>query len=77
MKTDCSIVSDLLPLYVEDLVSAETAEYIDRHVAECPQCQAELAGLKEGAGVPTGESKPIPRGDTAKPFKRTMKRMSR
>ena len=42
MKTECSVVRDLLPLYVEDMVSTETAQYVKSHLAECPECQAEL-----------------------------------
>ena len=32
MKTECSIVKDLLPLYVEDMVSEETAQYVSDHL---------------------------------------------
>ena len=28
MNNECSIVRDLLPLYVEDMVSAETGEFV-------------------------------------------------
>lgn len=36
---ECKIVEDLLPLYAEDLVSAETAEFIDEHCANCVHCR--------------------------------------
>ena len=45
MKTECSIVRDLLPLYVEDMVSAETAQYMREHLQTCAECEAELANL--------------------------------
>lgn len=77
MKTECSIVGDLLPLYVEDLVSTETAEYIKEHLDNCPKCQAEFASLKEGAGVPKTENKPTPQINSTKPFQKIMKRMNR
>ena len=77
MKTDCSIVSDLLPLYVEDMVSKETAEYINQHIEQCPKCKAELAGLKGGGAMPTHQEDAPAKVDTAKPFQKTMKRMNR
>ena len=48
MKTECSVVRDLLPLYIEDMVSAETAQYVNEHLKNCDECQAELANFKEG-----------------------------
>ena len=77
MKIECSIVSDLLPLYVEDLVSAETAQHIKEHLKICPKCQAELTSLKEGVGLPKGENAPVSNPKAEKSFQKTMKRMSR
>ena len=77
MKTECSVVRDLLPLYVEDMVNPETAQYVKSHLAECAECQAELANLREGAELSTVEAKPVTRYEDAKPFKKMMKRMNR
>lgn len=77
MKTECSVVRDLLPLYVEDMVSPETAHYVKSHLADCSECQAELANLKEGAGLSAVEAKPATSSEDAKPFKKMMKRMNR
>lgn len=38
MKTDCSIAEDLLPLYNEELVHDETADWIEAHLKTCPNC---------------------------------------
>ena len=40
MNKDCKIVGDLLPLYAEDMVSDETKEYVECHLAECEECRA-------------------------------------
>ena len=77
MKTECSVVRDLLPLYVEDIVSPETAQYVKSHLAECPECQAELDSLKEGEGLTAIEKKPSVDTKDAKSFKAVMKRMNR
>ena len=77
MKTECSIVMDLLPLYVEELVSEQTAEYVSRHLGECPNCQAEFNIMKGGAKIEISESVPAPKVDNIPPFKKVMKRMNR
>lgn len=77
MKTECSIVRDLLPLYVEDMVNPESAEYIRSHLAECPECRAELDALTSEEKPTVPQSNTTPRIDEAKPFKRIMKKMNR
>lgn len=36
---ECKIVQDLLPLYVEDLVSEETKAFVDSHCEGCENCE--------------------------------------
>ena len=73
MRTECSIIRDLLPLYVEDMVSEDTAAYIVEHLDTCDECKAELERLKRSAEIAVVEEKP----DSAKPFKKIMKKMNR
>lgn len=47
MKNECSIVCDLLPLYAEDMVSEDTAEFVKEHLGNCPSCRAELEKLRK------------------------------
>lgn len=47
MKSECSIVCDLLPLYAEDMVSEDTAEFVKEHLGNCPTCRAELEKLRK------------------------------
>lgn len=60
MKQECSIVRDLLPLYVEDMVSPETAEFVGGHLAACETCQAEYQSLRQPPDVtpPAQEERP-------------------
>lgn len=60
MKQECSIVRDLLPLYVENMVSPETAEFVRGHLAACETCQAEYQSLRQPPDVtlPTQEERP-------------------
>ena len=48
MKNECSIVLDLLPLYVEGMVSEDTAAFMEEHLEHCPACAAEHSAMKEG-----------------------------
>ena len=32
MRNECNIIRDILPLYIEDMVSAETAELVEEHL---------------------------------------------
>ena len=51
MKNECSIVRDILPLYIENMVSEETAVFIKEHLETCPACTAEFEAMKTGATV--------------------------
>ena len=51
MKNECSVVRDILPLYLENMVSEETAESIKEHLENCPDCAAEFEAMKSGKTV--------------------------
>ncbi len=39
-ERECAVVQDLLPLYRDGLLSAESVRFVEEHVARCPSCQA-------------------------------------
>ncbi len=47
MKTDCEIVRDLLPLYVDEICSEKSRELVDEHLQECGECSEMLRKLKK------------------------------
>lgn len=51
MKNECSIVRDILPLYLENMISDETGAFVKEHLKDCPECTAELEALKAGPKV--------------------------
>ena len=51
MKNECSIVYDLLPLYLENLVSEDTEQFIKNHLASCSKCALELETMKTGEQI--------------------------
>ena len=46
MNNECSVVRDLLPLYADDVCSAASREFVEKHLPECPECTAELEKLR-------------------------------
>lgn len=38
--SNCKLVKDLIPLYVEGLTSEESTQLIEQHIAECSDCQS-------------------------------------
>lgn len=46
MKNECSYVRDVLPLYLENMVSEETGAFVKEHLEKCPECTTELEAMK-------------------------------
>lgn len=61
MNKNCSVVMDLLPLYVDDICRDETVSFIEEHINECDTCQRELDSLKEDIAVFPSEKNDIKR----------------
>ena len=76
MNTECSIIKDLLPLYVEDMVAEETAQFVKEHIEKCPECRAELENLGKPTNIPRIEANPT-EPDTKRSFKKIMQRINR
>ena len=47
MKTDCEIIRDLLPLYVDDICSDKSRALVDEHLQECDECSGLLCRLRK------------------------------
>lgn len=43
---DCNVILDLLPLYLDDCCSAESAELIESHLKNCKSCSKALENMK-------------------------------
>lgn len=77
MKTECNIVRDLLPLYLENMVSDESSRYISNHLDECPACQKELERMKAGEFPTSLAADSVIEKGNNKSFQIIMKRMNR
>lgn len=47
MKISCDVIRDLLPLYAEDMVSADSKKIVEDHLRGCPSCVKALNELRE------------------------------
>jgi hypothetical protein len=51
MKNECNIIRDILPLYVEDMVSADTSAFVEEHLEKCAECRADWENLKKTSQI--------------------------
>lgn len=47
MTYDCQLIEDLLPLYVDGLLSGASRDLVDDHLATCADCRDLLSSLEE------------------------------
>lgn len=55
-KLSCNAARDLLPLYVDGVLSPETAQEVRRHLETCEKCREEHARLTGTLTLPANES---------------------
>ena len=49
MSNKCNLIKDILPLYVENMVSADTREFVSKHLEHCEECYAEFEHMRKPA----------------------------
>lgn len=47
MRNECSIIRDLLPLYTENMVTSDTADFVEEHLKSCEACRKEYEQARE------------------------------
>lgn len=72
-KVRCSIVQDLLPLYIDGAVSPQTAEAVKQHLNTCPNCQKEYSSMTGTLTLPVSRVLAGESARTLKAFKRRWK----
>ena len=48
MKIPCGLAEDLLPLYLDQVCSPDSAALVQAHLHHCPACRQRLASLRQG-----------------------------
>ena len=51
-KISCHIIQDILPLYVDGIVSEDTKEMVEEHLWECESCRKEAEHMQERIVLP-------------------------
>ena len=66
MRIKCDVINDLLPLYVDDVLSDASRELVDEHIKECESCRKTLENMTGKVSIPVS---PELRKDDTKPIK--------
>lgn len=62
MNNKCNLIRDILPLYVEDMVSTDTREFVSEHLEYCEACRAEFEHMRKPADfIPDADIVPLKR----------------
>ncbi|MCV4235170.1 zf-HC2 domain-containing protein [Virgibacillus sp. LDC1] len=51
-RVSCDIIQDLLPLYYDDVCSADTRVLVEGHLADCPDCREVLSHMSSPMPLP-------------------------
>lgn len=52
MKVSCDVIKDLIPLYVEGMLSEESVQLVESHLESCEECRNRLNELNEPYQAP-------------------------
>lgn len=55
----CTIIQDVLPLYIDEVVSQDTKEMVEQHLQHCEKCQKEYETMKRKLYIPAENKAPI------------------
>ena len=62
MNNKCNLIRDILPLYVEDMVSTDTREFVSEHLEHCEACRAAFEHMQKPADIiPDADIVPLKR----------------
>ena len=75
MRNECNIIRDILPLYIEELVSEDTVSFVEEHLNGCAECRVEMEKMKEGNDFETLENSRDRRKKDIVPLKLLKKKM--
>ena len=55
MKYECDIVKDLMPLYIDDLLSENSKKFIEDHINTCESCKKYYEKLSKEVKIPVSK----------------------
>ena len=66
----CEIIKDILPLYVDNVCSAESRELVEEHISACESCKAELENMQSEVKLAVSAQETVQRTDILKSIKK-------
>ena len=76
-KINCNIIRDILPLYVDGVVSADTSALVEEHLTECEDCRQEAERMKAHMSLPDSGEVEEAEAKVIKDFKKEFRKKSR
>lgn len=70
-KINCNIINDLLPLYVDEVVSDDTKVLVENHLANCESCREKAEKMADSIKMPVSEKVTSAEKNIIKKAKRT------
>lgn len=59
-KITCNTIKDILPLYVDEVVSDDTKIIVSEHLENCAECRQKYERMKKGVSIPIEDNtKPL------------------
>lgn len=72
-EISCNVIKDILPLYIDGVVSDDSKRLLDRHLANCEKCRKEADILRSSLVLPSSPSVEL---SEAQHFKRLKKKLN-
>ncbi len=72
-KISCDVMGDLLPLYVDDVVSEDTRHLVEEHLSSCSTCQAKLDEMRQPVRLPDFQDVQAQDAQTLKGLKKRLR----
>ena len=76
-KINCRVIRDILPLYVDGVVSADTSALVEEHMTECEDCRQEAERMKAHMSLPDSGEVEEAEAKVIKDFKKEFRKKSR
>lgn len=72
---NCSITTDILPLYIDDVVSDGTKAFVEEHLSHCESCRREYEKLSRNTVIADNVSVRLEEAEPLRAFKKRMQRV--
>ncbi|MBR4019978.1 MAG: zf-HC2 domain-containing protein, partial [Firmicutes bacterium] len=76
MRMKCEVIKDLMPSYIDNLLSEDSQDLVEEHLAECETCKAYYETLKGDDDIFEAAAEEL-HVDEIQPLKKIKKKMNR